>query len=361
MVTDPEPGGVLGRIRREVERNALRARNGIKMAAGLSAPRLGASPKDTVWRNGRARLFHYRNDDVRRRPPLLIVFSLISRSYILDLTPGNSFVEHLQDAGFDVYLLDWGEPDERDALNDLEYYVDGAIPAAIREVHRTSGADRINLLGYCFGGVLTLLHAAHHPDTPIRSLTVIACPVDLKRMEMVEIALGDSPIDVEAVLDEDGNVPASVVYNAFRTLRPVAEVTGYVDLLEKLWSDDYVAAYQAMQGWGTDHIPLPGAVARQLVGMLYRDDAMMSDRLVIGGDRVHLNDITVPFLSVLGKKDHIVPEAAAAPVLDLVGSADKTDLRLAGGHVGLVVGRTAAKTTIPTIIEFLEKQSEPLT
>ena len=69
--------------------------------------------------------------NVRYGPPLLIVFSLISRSYILDLTPGNSFVEQLVDAGFDVYLLDWGEPDERDAGNGLEDYVDDYIPAGI--------------------------------------------------------------------------------------------------------------------------------------------------------------------------------------------------------------------------------------
>ena len=57
-------------------------------------------------------------------PPLLIVFSLVSRSYILDLTPGNSFVEHLRDDGFDVFLLDWGVPDERDADNGLEDYAE---------------------------------------------------------------------------------------------------------------------------------------------------------------------------------------------------------------------------------------------
>ena len=48
----------------------------------------------------------------------------------------------------------------------------------------------------------------------------------------------------------------------------------------------------------------------------------------------------------------------ASPVNDLVGSTDSEQLRLKGGHIGLVVGRTAAKTTIPTIIEFLKKQSE---
>ena len=357
MALIPDPRGALDTLRQEIERNALRARNGIKLVAGVSAPPLGVTPRDLVWRNGRASLFRYRADDVRYRPPLLIVFSLVSRSYILDLTPGNSFVEHLLRAGFDVYLLDWGVPDERDAPNQLEYYVDGAIPAAIREVCRSSGAEQVNILGYCFGGNLTLLHGARHPDAPIRSHTVVACPVDYEHMTMVS-ALGSTEIEFEELLDENGNIPASVIYNSFRSLRPVAELTGYVDLLERLWNDEYVAAYQAMNGWASDHIPLPGGVARQMVAMLMRDNAFVTDRLVLGGRRVSLREITVPFLAVLGQLDHIVPEAAAAPVLDLVGSESKTALRLKGGHIGLAVGRTAAKTTIPTIVEFLKKQSE---
>lgn len=124
-----------------------------------------------------------------------------------------------------------------------------------------------------------------------------------------------------------------------------------------MWSDDYVAAHQAMIGWATDHIPLPGGVARQLAEMT-RDNAIVNDTLVVGGDRVHLADITVPFLTVLGTRDHIVPEASAGPLLDMIGSPDKHELRLEGGHVGLLVGRTAAKTTIPTIIEFLIQRSE---
>lgn len=357
-VTDG-PRSALDRVRQEIERNALRARNGIKMAAGMTAPRLGATPRDEVWRDGRARLFRYRSDEVRYRPPLLIVFSLVSRSYILDLTPGNSFVEHLLGAGFDVYMLDWGVPDERDSANGLEYYADAAIPAAIRETCRRSGTDEVNLLGYCFGGNLTLLHAAHHPDSPIRSHSVVACPVDYGEMPFKSV-LTSSADDLERAIGEDGNVPADVVYGAFRSLKPVAELTGYVDLLERMWSDEYVAAYQAMNGWGTDHIPLPGGVARQMATMLSANNGFMTDRLYLGGDRVHLSDIRTPFLAVLGEKDHIVPVAAAAPVMDLVGSADKTELRLKGGHVGLVVGRTAAKTTIPTIIDFLIDKSEAI-
>ena len=85
-----------------------------------------------------------------------------------------------------------------------------------------------------------------------------------------------------------GNIPASVVLNGFRTVHPVAEVTGYVDLWDKLDSDQYVAGYQTMGRWSKDHIPFPGAVARQTAEMLVRENAFITDRLVLDGRPVQL-------------------------------------------------------------------------
>ena len=353
----PNPMDVLDRVRRDVERNALRARNGIRLVAGVSPPGVGQTPKEVVWRHGRCELWRYRNDNVRISPPLLIVFSLVSRSYILDLAPGNSFVERLLAAGFDVYLLDWGVPDERDAANRLEDYVDEYLPAGIEQVRRLAGTDDVNLLGYCLGGVLAMLHAAHHPDSPLRGLTVMATPADLQRLGPLSDVFRVGGLDPDMVLDADGNVPADLIWQAFRSLTPTAEITQYVNLWERLWSDEYVAAHQLMTGWAGDHIPLPGGVARQLAQMT-RDNALVNDQVVLGGDRVHLADIKVPFLAVLARRDPIIPEASAAPLVDLVGSSDKQELRLDGGHIGLVVGKTAAKSTIPTIIDFLQQRSE---
>jgi polyhydroxyalkanoate synthase len=363
MPTVPSPQTVLDRVRRDVERNALRARNGIKLVAGVDRPGVGQTPKDVVWQRGRTQLWHYRTDSVdgggvRYRPPLLIVFSLISRSYILDLTPGNSFVEQVLAAGFDVYLLDWGEPDERDAANGLEDYVDDYIPAGIDRVLELSGADEVTLVGYCFGGDLALLYAAHHPEAPVRSLTVLATPVDFRHMGPLADVFSVGRLDVDSVLGPDGNVPPSVVVQGFRTLTPTAEVTRYVTLWERLWNDEYVASYQAMTGWSDDHVPFPGAAARQTAEMLVRANGMVNDRLTVGGDPVHLRDIRLPFLTVRADRDHIVPPAATAPLIDLVGSPDKHELRLDAGHMGLVVGRTAARTTVPTILDFLRRRSD---
>ena len=354
------PGEVLDRVRREVERNALRARNGVRMASGAGRPRLGQTPKDLVWSRGHAQLWRYRSDRVGLRPPLLIVFSLVSRSYVLDLQPGNSFVEHLQSAGFDVFLLDWAEADERQAEERLEDYADTYLPQAVRRTCEAAGSDTVNLFGYCFGGVLALLYAAHHPEAPLRSLAVMATPVDFSKWSLIESLSAEGRVPLEALLDENGNVPASVVRQSFRLMKPTGEVRQYATLLDNIWNDDYVTAYQAMTGWSNDHVPFPGAAARQTMEMLARENGFMRGSVRLDGDAIDLRDITVPMLTVIAERDHIVPEPVAAPLPGLVGSDDSEELRLDAGHVGLIVGRTAAKVTIPRIIEFLKARSEPL-
>lgn len=353
------PQAVITRLRTDVDRGIGRTRNAIKVLAG-HRPRTAASPKDVVWSHGRSRMWRYRSDKVTLGPPLLIVFSLVSKSRILDLTPGNSFIERLVDAGFDVFMIDWGVPDERDADNRLEDYVDGYIPAAVGKIREMTGSPDINLLGYCFGGDLSLLYAAHHPDAPLRSLTVMATPVDFRHLGPMTDGFRLGGLDIEDFIGDDGNVPAHTVRQGLRVLTPTSEVSRYVNLLDKLWNDDYLASYQTMTGWSDDHIPFPGAAARETVKMLVHDNGMINDELYVGDDRVHLSDIKVPFFTVRATRDHVVPEKAAAPLIDLVGSEDKTELALDAGHIGLVVGKTAHKTTIPTILEFLTRKSSVL-
>ncbi|NMO00904.1 alpha/beta fold hydrolase [Gordonia sp. TBRC 11910] len=360
MVSIPNPTSALDRVRKEIERNALRARNGIKIVAGVSKPNPGASAKDVVWRAGRCELWHYRNDAVTLAPPVLIIYSLLNRSYILDLAEGNSFIQRLLGSGFDVYMLDWGIPDERDADNTFEDYVDDFIPTAVDRIREISGSDTVNMLGYCFGGLLAVLYAGHHPDAPLRSLTVMTTPTDLQELGPMGDALGASGLDIEDTFNEDGNIAPDVLLAAFRSLTPTADVTAYVNLWQKMWDEDYVAAHQSMSGWGNEHIPFPGGVARQMVTMM-TDNALVNDRIVIGGDRVHLSDITIPFLHVTADRDHIIPEKCSAPLVGLVGSAEAEQFRLPAGHVGLVVGKTAHKTTIPKIIDFMRKRSEEVT
>ena len=107
-------------IRREMERNALRIQNGLKLAMGTPFARVGPTPKTTVWSRGKVELWRYDTDAVELDPPILLVPSVVSRSYVFDLHRGNSFVERLLEAGFAVYLVDWGIAGPEESGNVLE-------------------------------------------------------------------------------------------------------------------------------------------------------------------------------------------------------------------------------------------------
>src|SRR6478735_7867383 len=94
MTSVLKPLNVVARINRDVERSLLRARNGVRYAT--TKANVGATPRDVVWRRDRAELWRYRSaTPIRYQPPVVIVHSLVSRSYILDLRPGSSAVEFL--------------------------------------------------------------------------------------------------------------------------------------------------------------------------------------------------------------------------------------------------------------------------
>ncbi len=347
------PAELVARVRRDVGRNLLRARNGVKYVTGIDRPKVGTTPKDVVWRRDKAQLWRYHGDaPLAGGPPVLIVMSLISRSYILDLYPGMSFVAALRAQGFDTYLLDWGIPDERDAANGLDTYVDELLPAAVEVVLETSGADDLNLIGYCYGGLLSLLLGAAYPDLPVASLITMSTPVDFDQMGMFGRMFDHDRLQPDDLLDETGNVPPDVIRNAFRVLKPTADVTQYAVLWEKLWDDQQMEGFQVMGQWTRDHIPFPGRAFRETVELM-RDDAFTTDRVRVGGRRLSLSDVHWPVLNVVAAKDHIVPSAAAMPVCDLVGSAQAETLELPAGHVGLVMGRAAATTTLPGIFAWL--------
>jgi polyhydroxyalkanoate synthase len=353
----PSPGELLGRIRGDVERSALRARNGLKYLGGVDRPQVGQTPKDVVFRRHKAELWHYRSDQVTHQPPVLIVMSLISRSYILDLAPGNSFVSRLRDEGLDVYMLDWGIPDEADADNTFETYIDDYLPKAVDAVLERSGTPNLTILGYCFGGLLSVLYAARHHDAPLRNLVVMATPTDFSKMGLQAEVFRAGNMDPDAVIDASGNVPPEAIRSSFRLLKPTGDAASYATLWQNLWSDEHMAAYQAMSQWTKDHIPFPGAIFRQNVDMM-RDNAIMEGKLELGGEPVHLASITCPFLNVLADKDHIVPGDAASPLVGLVGSEEAEELRLPAGHVGLVAGRSASKQTIPVIVDWIKRHSD---
>src|SRR3954469_2184474 len=359
MAPTLNPGDLVTRLNRDVERSLRRARNGVRYVRGTHRPKLGATPKEVVWKRGKAELWRYRNGTVRYGPPVVIVHSLVSRSYILDLRPGNSLVEYLTGAGLDVFMLDWGVPDELDADNDLERYVDWYIPRALAAVRRETAQSEVTLAGYCLGGVMSALYAAAHDDVLVRNLILMATPLDFDEMGAMVALLREGRLNPDELIDDTGNVPADALYSGFYMLAPTTEVAQKATLLEHLWNDEFVEGFQAMAQWSRDHVPFPGAAFRQLTELFVRQNVLMTGSMRLGERVVDLAHARGDVLVPPAERDNIVPAAATEPALALVGDpARREALRLPGGHVTFGTGRSAFKHTMPRLTEWITAHSD---
>ena len=357
MVSAPSTE-MVARVNRDVQRSFLRARNGLRYVRGTHRPKLGATPKDVVWQRDKAQLWRYRGGPVRFDEPLLIVTSLVSRSYILDLLPGSSSVEFLRNHGFDVFMVDWGIPDELDAANTYESYIDEYLPRTVEAVFRETGAEQITMIGYCLGGVLATLYACGHDDARVRNLVLLATPVDFSEMGPMVAALLDGRLDPDDVIDHTGNVPADALYSGFFMMAPTAVVAQNATLLENLWNDEFVKGFQAMNQWTRDQVPFPGAAFRQTVEDLIRRNVLMTGSWRLGGREIRLTNTDATVVNVMAAKDNVVPRAASDPVGALIGRPDqREEMVMEGGHVTFAAGGSAFKHTLPRLVEWLAAHS----
>jgi polyhydroxyalkanoate synthase subunit PhaC len=350
-------GSIAERVQSEVQRAIQRSIKGVEYISS-SGPSLGSTPKDVLISRGTMNLYHYRPmaSEVYR-VPILIVMATTNRGYILDLVPGQSFIEFLLKRGYDIYMLDWTAPKPEEKSLAMEDYVLDFIPDCVRRVQQDSGETDISVIGYCFGGVLSLLYASIFNDGPMKNLICFTTPIDFREMKLFQSFSDRRYFDVDRLVDSVGNVPGDMIMTSFDMLRPASRVFSQVQLWDNIWNDEYVKGYRMMDRWGTDTLPLAGEYFRQTVKNLMWDNKLFNDTMTVGGREAKLANITVPILHAVAEHDHIVPYDAAKHLITKIGSEDKEEVMLKGGHVSLVAGANAIKRLWPKLDTWLSKRS----
>ncbi|GAC1582219.1 MAG: alpha/beta fold hydrolase [Candidatus Elarobacter sp.] len=307
---------------------------------------------------GTLHLYHYRPmvDEIYRIP-ILIVMATSNRGYILDLAPGQSFVEYLLLRGYDVYMIDWSPPTAADRGLRFEDYTLRFIPECVQRVRDDTGVDDVSIIGYCMGGVLSVIYAALHPQEHLANLVCFTTPIDFSRMELFANWSDRRYFDVDRLVDATGNVPSELIFSSFEMLRPATRMIGQVQLWDKMWDESFVKSFRGFERWSTDTLPLAGEYFRETIKELIWENRLHKNELVIGGRHADLGAITAPLLHAMAEHDHIVPYDAAKPLLERVGSIDKQEIVLKGGHVSLVAGPNAVKRLWPQLDAWLSVRS----
>lgn len=346
----------------EQERAVRRMLSLPRVAELAATTRVGNTPSDVVLEAGTHRLVRYRRETpALYAEPVLFCYALINRPYILDLLPNRSIVQRYLEAGFDVYMIDWGVPSDGDRHLTLEHYVCGFLRASIQHVLRASGRENLHVLGYCMGGTMSALSAALEP-APIRSLTLLAAPIDFGGREtLLNIWTDRRYFDADAFIGAHGNCPAWFLQSCFLGMNPIQSFLGKpIGFYEQMDDAQFVTNYFAMERWINDNIPIAGETFRTFVKNLYQGNQLVRGELRLGEQLVDLGRISCPLLLLTAKNDHLVDPPSTEGIRPHVRSSDVKSMMIDAGHVGLVVGAKAQKTFWPQATRWLADRSTPV-
>lgn len=355
---------------RIADRAVLSAVNGLSLFLhGTARRQIGNAAKELVMKRGKLELYRIRPvgaEDVelghqdlrielapRVKTPILLIPPLMVRPWVFDLRPEHSLVRTLRNAGFDVFLVDFGVPDEADEAVRLDDYVLDYVPHCVDAALAASGAERITMAGYCMGGIFALLHAAAFDDPRVKNIVAVGAPVNFEQMGAISLATRIGMPFLDAILAVMGNVPGSVSSLVFRVLGGTKSVTRYADLLRRLYDEDYVRAFDSMDTWMREFIPYPKEAFRQMMREVVHGNKMLKNELTFGDRQADLRRITCPLLAFAGVSDNVATPASTQGILDLVSSADKSFHRVPGGHVGIIAGSSAPRAVWQPMVDWL--------
>ncbi len=323
--------------------------------------RKGVTPSETVYEEDRLKLLRYLSEQKPRyRTPLVVIYALVNRPYILDLKKGRSVIANFVNHGFDTYMVDWGIPTYADRHLTLDDYINGYIVNVLNYVRERTGVEKVNILGYCMGGAMSAMFTALHQDR-VRNLMLMAAPIDYATKDsLLNVWTREENFDVDKFIDAFGNCPPEFLQSSFLLLRPVGNlIEKQVNFYENMHDEKFLDDFLTTESWLQDNIAVPGEVFRQFVKYLYQKNLLTQNRMPVGKSIVNLRNITCPVLNIMASKDDLVPCSQGIPFTDLVGSKDRKSILLEGsGHIGLAIGGRAQKEVWPKACAWLAERSD---
>jgi polyhydroxyalkanoate synthase subunit PhaC len=293
--------------------------------------------------------------------PVLLVPPLAAPAVCFDLRRGCSLAEHLLEGGHPTYLVDYGAINFGDRALGLEHWIEEVVPEAIRAVSADAGGRPVRLVGWCLGGILSLLALAGDPDLPVASVALVASPFDFAKVPLVAplrpIAAVTGGRGISLAYFLLGGAPAPLVKRGYQ----LAGLDKYLmkpwTILSNLDDRELLAQIEAVDAFMGQMHAYPGRTFGQLYHRFFRTNDLANGTLAPTGRTLDLAEVRVPVLAIAGTGDGIAPVAACHHVAELLPNAPSVRMETApGGHLGVLTGRAAAGSTWPLLDGFLAER-----
>lgn len=302
---------------------------------------LATTPGSVVHRGKLLEVIHYEaTTPTVHKIPLVIISPWINKYYILDMNPQKSLVKYLVDQGYSVFITSWKNPDGSMRNVGFDDYLADGVGRIIDVAKEISGADKVNLVGYCIGGTLVSTYLAwanrQDPDqVPVNSATLLTTLTDFSRPGDIEVFLDEEGLAfIERRMTEKGYLDGKDMAASFRMLRPNSLIWNY-------WVGNYLLGETPMAFdvlyWNMDTTRLPEKMHRFYLRELYCKNKLVEpDVLKVAGQPINLAKITQPLYMVSTEEDHIAPWKQTFSLVHRTGGPVKFTLSSSGHIIGIV-------------------------
>lgn len=311
------------------------------------------APPPAIWEAGPARLLDYgatsrEGGDGR---PVLVIPSLVNRSYILDLEKEHSFLRFLVSRGLRPLLIDWGTPGPAELNRSLSDYISGDMAAALDVTVEIAQGAPVPVIGYCMGGTLAAALAVLNPEK-ISAMVLLAAPWDFHvGTDGPPIAVTAGRAGLEQVIAAQGCLSVEALQSMFFSLDPLQGWTKFRAFAEIAPDSPAANSFVALEDWLNDGVPLAADVARECLFDWYGDNSPARGTWEISDTPIDPAQIACPTLGIIPAQDRIVPPASAQALIDAIPGAES--LSPNAGHIGMVVGGRAETQLWKPLTEWL--------
>lgn len=256
---------------REISEVSEKAIKGLETVSSIAEIDVGTAPKDLVYQEDKLELYHYRQEaEVTCDVPILIVYALVNRQYMLDLQPDRSLVRNLLGHGLDLYIIDWGYPTKVDMYTTLDDYIDDYLNNCVDYIRRTTGKDKITIMGICQGGTFSAIYSALYPRK-VQNLVTLVAPFDFSTNEGLLFSWAKN-MNADALADVYRVVPGEFLNAGFLMMMPFTlNIRKYVEMFDIIENKEKLLNFLRMEKWIFDSPGQAGACFRKFIKDLYQE------------------------------------------------------------------------------------------
>ncbi len=270
---------------------------------------LAVTPGKVVFRNDLMELIQYSpSTETVHEIPLLFSPPWINKYYVMDLAPDRSLVEWAVLHGHTVFLISYRNPDEsmRDVTMD-DYLLSGPR-AALDVITDITGSNKVNILGLCLGGTLTMSTLAYLDatgDDRINSATFLNTMIDFENPGALGIFTDESVVaKLEKTMSKSGFLPGENMRKTFDALRANDLIWGYVVRNWLLGEDP--PAFDILT-WNSDSTRMPAAMHSFYLRSCYLENRLAQGRMTLAGQQLDISKVDQDLYFLAAEQDHIAP------------------------------------------------------